>query len=71
VKTGRQSLYRDKHLQSNYTELAAATAAAIGGGILYFREDTVIWGYAIPHYTGLILAFCGILWLFYSLFANR
>lgn len=58
-------------LKKNYPEIALALAAAIGGAFLYFREDTMILGYPIPHYTGLILVFCGVLWIFYALFANR
>ncbi|HHP7234020.1 MAG TPA: hypothetical protein ACFCUC_05270 [Desulfobacterales bacterium] len=51
--------------------MSAAILAAIIGGVLYFREETVVLGYPIPHYVGLILSFCGILWFFYTLFANR
>jgi len=58
-------------LKRNHAEFTAAIAVAIIGAVLYFREDTTILGYGIPHYTGLILVFCGVLWIFYSLFANR
>jgi hypothetical protein len=58
-------------LKKSEVEMSAAILAAIIGGVLYFREETVVLGYPIPHYVGLILSFCGILWFFYTLFARR
>lgn len=63
--------YWESQLNPHHMKRSAAAAAAVIGGVLYFREETRILGYAIPHYVGLILTFCGILWFFYSLFADR
>jgi hypothetical protein len=69
--SGRRSLRKEEVLKKSEVEMSAAILAAIIGGVLYFREETVVLGYHIPHYVGLILSFCGILWFFYVLFANR
>jgi hypothetical protein len=53
------------------TEIGPAVAAIVLGAFLYFRESSVVWGIDIPDYTGLILAFVGIFWLFYTLFSPR
>ena len=58
-------------MKKSKVEMSAAILAAIIGGVLYFREEMVVLGYPIPHYVGLILSFCGILWFFYTLFASR
>jgi hypothetical protein len=53
------------------TEIGPALAVIALGAFLYFREDTVFWGVAIPDYTGLIFAFVGIFWIFYKLFSPK
>jgi hypothetical protein len=60
-----------KKTKSSLSELGPAAAAIALGAFLYFREDTVILGVGIPDYTGLILAFVGIFWLFYVLFSPK
>jgi hypothetical protein len=53
------------------TEIGPALAVIALGAFLYFRGDTVLWGVGIPDYTGLILAFVGIFWIFYRLFSPK
>jgi hypothetical protein len=53
------------------TEIGPAFAAIALGAFLYFRESAVVWGVDIPDYTGLILAFVGIFWLFYTMFSPK
>ena len=53
------------------TEIGPALVVIALGAFLYFRGDTVFWGVGIPDYTGLILAFVGIFWIFYRLFSPK
>ena len=48
----------------------AASAAAIGAW-LYFRESGPLFGIPLPDYTGLIITFAAVMWLFYLLFSRR
>lgn len=47
----------------------AATAAAIGAW-LYFRDNGPLFGIPLPDYTGLIITFAAVMWLFYLLFSR-
>jgi hypothetical protein len=62
---------RSNRLPQSLTEIALALAVIALGAFLYFRDETVIWGVDIPDYTGLILAFVGIFWIFYHLFSPK
>ena len=52
-------------------QLGLAAAAAALGTWLYFRESGPVFGIAVPHYAGLIIAFAAVMWLFYLLFSRR
>lgn len=49
--------------------LAAALAAL--GAWLYFRESGPLLGIHLPDYTGLIISFAAVMWMFYLLFSRR
>ena len=51
--------------------IAVAAAAAAIGAWLYFREQTPVFGISLPGYTGLIITFAAVMWLFYLLFSRR
>ena len=48
----------------------AAAAAALGAW-LYFREGGLLFGIPLPDYTGLIITFAAVMWIFYLLFSRR
>ena len=50
--------------------LLAAAAAAFGAW-LYFRENSPLFGIPLPDYTGLIITFAAVMWMFYLLFSRR
>ena len=52
-------------------KIGLAAAAAAVGAWLYFREQTPIFGISLPDYTGLIITFAAVMWMFYLLFSRR
>jgi hypothetical protein len=52
-------------------QIGLAAAAAAFGAWLFFRENSPIFGIVLPGYTGLVIAFAAVMWLFYLLFSRR
>ncbi|KPJ78595.1 MAG: hypothetical protein AMJ54_03005 [Deltaproteobacteria bacterium SG8_13] len=52
-------------------KIGLAAAAAALGAWLYFRENGPVFGIALPDYTGLIITFAAVMWMFYLLFSRR
>lgn len=52
-------------------KIGLAAAAAVLGAWLYFRETGPLLGIPLPDYTGLIVTFAAVMWLFYLLFSRR
>ena len=58
--------------QSDVTvKIGLAAAAAACGAWLYFRDQTPLFGITLPDYTGLIITFAAVMWLFYLVFSRR
>ena len=51
--------------------IGLAAGAAACGGWLYFRENGPVFGIDLPDYTGLIITFAAVMWMFYLLFSRR
>ena len=51
-------------------KIGLAAAAAAFGAWLYFRESGPVFGIVLPDYTGLIITFAAVMWLFYLLFSR-
>lgn len=54
-----------------FGKIGLAAAAAAAGAWLYFREDSALLGIPVPGYTGLIITFAAVMWMFYLLFSHR
>ncbi len=52
-------------------KIGLAAAAAAFGAWLYFREQAPVFGISLPGYTGLIITFAAVMWMFYLLFSRR
>ena len=52
-------------------KIGLAAAVATLGAWLYFREHAPVFGISLPDYTGLIITFAAVMWMFYLLFSRR
>ena len=52
-------------------KIGMAAAAAALGAWLYFRESGPLFGIPLPDYTGLVITFAAVMWMFYLLFSRR